>query len=64
LFRGLEQVRQARELGVRDALTSDHTGDHLAAVLADARGQDAVERAEQFHTWTGQSLDVLRGSAT
>ncbi len=64
LFRGLEQVRQARGLGVWDALTRDHTGDRLAAVLADECGQDAVERAEQFHTWTGQALDVLRRSAT
>lgn len=64
LFRGLEQVRQARGLGVWDALIRDHTGDRLAAVPADACGQDAVERAEQFHTWTGQALDVLRRSAT
>ncbi len=63
LFRGLEQVREARGLGVWDALTRDHTGDRLAAVLADACGPDATQRAEQFHTWTGRALDVLRRSA-
>ncbi len=60
-FEAFESVYQVRGLGVWDALTRDHTGERLAAILFDVYGEKALSRAKQFRDWAEQAIAEIEG---
>ena len=64
LFRAIEQVYDARGLGIGDALFGDRTGKRLAAVLLDALGEHALERAIRYRGWLDNAITTLESEET
>lgn len=63
LFRGIEQVWEARGLGLVDSLVGDRTAERLAGVLNDAYGDEALDRAQRYRTWITGAIAKLKAKA-
>lgn len=61
-FKAIEKVWEARGLGLMDSFLGDRTSERLAAVLTDAYGDDALDRAQRYRTWIDDAIARLRGT--
>jgi transcriptional regulator with XRE-family HTH domain len=60
-FRAMEEVWEARGLGIGDAIFGDRTGERLADVLEAAYGEDAIDRAKRYRVWVDRAIQRLSG---
>jgi hypothetical protein len=63
LFRSFEKAYEGRGLGIADFFVGDRTGEHLAAVLSDVYGEQALPKVRQFQGWLELASVVLEKEA-